>query len=521
MENLNLSHRMMAGKESASTNIPVSNIVISEEDGMDLLDNLLAADSPIAKVQCTEDDDLDLDELLRKKDDDDDDERVAQTNLPHKFLSTSPPPSSSLSPLRPLRPLSGGNIFFQGNQQDTNKDASIAAAMQLPPSTAPAASDRESETLSPESSPTAAVKQSIISSPTARSPIFASEDEGDEGVGHWINPPPAHPGDFLNNSIRRVPSKSILKKVSSYGNFEAPMSPGKSKGKKSIMNSETSAAMSTGNKKSSFLSFSMGSTTSNHSENSGGSSYGVGLGLDLGDSSSMHTTRSISAVPESKNICTVDENSVHAPIVASFLPPVPILTSNSEDADRAAGLTSNNSSDLSSSGKKMNRSVSFVSVDVREYDRTIGDNPSCRSGPPLSLDWSYSKKYEQPKALDEYEKEREPDRVHHLNRLHVNKYRRRNLLSFHWGHSEEEMKSARQETKKLQRQRSLTQVLLPIHMAEEAFISVKSFVAKKRGKAECPKQELERVTSELSASISKSTNDTSHHDRRSFHRTYS
>ena len=236
-------------------------------------------------------------------------------------------------------------------------------------------------------------------------------------------------------------------------------------------------------KKSPFLSLSLSVGPVSHSENTDGFSNGVG--------------------------------TVYAPIVASN-PPVPILTSDpeAEDSDRAAGPTSD-SLDVSSSsrGKKMKRSVSFVSVDVREYDRTIGDNPSCRSGPPLSLDWSYSKKYEHPKALDEYELEREPERVQHIDGLLVNKYRRRNLLSFNWGHSEEEMKSARQETKKLQRQRSMTQMLLPIHIAEEAFISVKGFVAKRRGKAEaeCPKQELKRITSELTLSLSqnKSTKDTS------------
>jgi hypothetical protein len=30
-------------------------------------------------------------------------------------------------------------------------------------------------------------------------------------------------------------------------------------------------------------------------------------------------------------------------------------------------------------------------VDVREYDRTVGDNPSCRSGPPVST-FCYIKK---------------------------------------------------------------------------------------------------------------------------------
>jgi len=273
---------------------------------------------------------------------------------------------------------------------------------------------------------------------------------------HWFRPPSAKPGDFLATSISRVPSKSILKKVSSYGNFDASMSSSKtlSLSKSSVsLDSEAISATRMGKKKPSILNMSVVSATSNRSELSGGSSYGIGLDLrDLSLSNSVHST----------GFCGTDEN-------------------DAEDADRTAG-SALNSLDLSRYGKMMNRSVSFTSVDVREYDQTIGDNPSCRSGPPLSLDWSYSKKHKQPNTLDQYEIERQ-DRARSLSQLHVTKYRRRNLLSFNWGHSEEEMKSARQETKKLQRQRSMTQMLLPLHMAQEAFISVKGVVAKKGGRA--------------------------------------
>ena len=45
--------------------------------------------------------------------------------------------------------------------------------------------------------------------------------------------------------------------------------------------------------------------------------------------------------------------------------------------------------------------VSFKAVEIREYDRAIGDNPSCSSGPPISLDWNYS---ENPAVcINEYE----------------------------------------------------------------------------------------------------------------------
>jgi hypothetical protein len=30
------------------------------------------------------------------------------------------------------------------------------------------------------------------------------------------------------------------------------------------------------------------------------------------------------------------------------------------------------------------RSVIFTAIEIREYARTVGDNPSCSSGPPIS-----------------------------------------------------------------------------------------------------------------------------------------
>lgn len=39
---------------------------------------------------------------------------------------------------------------------------------------------------------------------------------------------------------------------------------------------------------------------------------------------------------------------------------------------------------------KLSRSVSFADVNIREYERILGDNPSCTSGPPISLGWGYS-----------------------------------------------------------------------------------------------------------------------------------
>ncbi len=97
--------------------------------------------------------------------------------------------------------------------------------------------------------------------------------------------------------------------------------------------------------------------------------------------------------------------------------------------------------------------------------------------------------------------------MNHFSELHMNKYKRRNLLAFQWGHSEDELKEARSHTKKMQRQRSMTQFLQPVHMAEEAIIDIKKFIAKKKTKKKQGKSEVDDW-SVLSNSIS--TKDSSH-----------
>jgi len=59
--------------------------------------------------------------------------------------------------------------------------------------------------------------------------------------------------------------------------------------------------------------------------------------------------------------------------------------SSSNEGDRAP---------MTSIQEKQNDSkqgVLFSLVEIREYPRILGDNPSCRSGPPISLGWDYDK----------------------------------------------------------------------------------------------------------------------------------
>ncbi|KAL7502467.1 hypothetical protein ACHAXN_000425 [Cyclotella atomus] len=324
-------------------------------------------------------------------------------------------------------------------------------------------------------------------SPRPSIPIKAIEEDIDSSAREWTLPPPSLPGDFLTSSLHRVPSKSILKKVSSYGNIDP---------NESISSSKRGGAMKS---KSSYLSFDV-SVNSGVDSASGASMGRSDYGLDLDSSSKSQMSTSFLGVAH-------NASTSFSPAAADTLEhkPKSLDGSSTSHADAAAGTldTSLGSSKLSTSGK-MRRNVSFSAVNVREYDRTVGDNPSCRSGPPLSLDWSYSKA--SVKSIDDFELQRSSERVKNPARLRVSKYTRRNMLAFHWGHSHEEMKQARSETKKLQRQRSMTQILLPVHMAHEVCISIKNMVSKKsKGLTRDEMSELSLSTSKHVESINNSS----------------
>ncbi|KAL7552790.1 hypothetical protein ACHAWF_016046 [Thalassiosira exigua] len=354
----------------------------------------LAMDTSIRRIVITEDEDLNLDKLLIG---DNSGAKLAPPPSPSRFPSPQSPPSSPTpAPSRPLSP---------------------------PPP------DRRSP-----------------STPT--SPILAREEDGDDvdRRENWTLPTPSQRGDYLRgDSLRKVPSKSILKKNSSYGTF-------------------------------------------------GPSSSGSCLVNDDSSSSRRSLSRSKSQVRIAANPSPLDASLSHGEpkrrVKQSSWMSFDSSSSSAVGWDLDDNYRSRSSAgDLSSSegakGRDYRRSrVAFDSVEMREYDRTVGDNPCCRSGPPLSLDWSYSKKYE--KNIEEFELERAVD--HRLKR--VNKYRRRNMLAFAWGLSDEELKEARRDTKRAQRQRSVTRALLPLHMAgqvaETAMVGLKKMVkqSKDEGKDE-------------------------------------
>lgn len=98
--------------------------------------------------------------------------------------------------------------------------------------------------------------------------------------------------------------------------------------------------------------------------------------------------------------------------------------------------------------------------------RTLGDNPACMSGPPISLDWSYSKESEI--GMEEYEKIKTMKRRKRKKLLRLGKDSRVDLLQNHLGYSEDEIQAAMKEKNAVQRGRAITNIISPLWRLEDA-----------------------------------------------------
>lgn len=111
-----------------------------------------------------------------------------------------------------------------------------------------------------------------------------------------------------------------------------------------------------------------------------------------------------------------------------------------------------NSNNISSSNMK--RVTSFSTIEIREYDVTLGDNPGGRSGPPLSLDWKYNKHLTQVVDVDRYEETRPPRRSR--IEMHMGSSVRSYILMREKGYSITDIKKAARSAADIRKKRDST-----------------------------------------------------------------
>eukprot|EP00551_Chaetoceros_affinis_P008825 CAMPEP_0203665942 /NCGR_PEP_ID=MMETSP0090-20130426/3082_1 /ASSEMBLY_ACC=CAM_ASM_001088 /TAXON_ID=426623 /ORGANISM="Chaetoceros affinis, Strain CCMP159" /LENGTH=197 /DNA_ID=CAMNT_0050529679 /DNA_START=61 /DNA_END=654 /DNA_ORIENTATION=- len=97
--------------------------------------------------------------------------------------------------------------------------------------------------------------------------------------------------------------------------------------------------------------------------------------------------------------------------------------------------------------------VKFSNICIREYQRTLGDNPAVSSGPPLSLDWEYDPN-EQILSVEEYEKKNESGTKKQVRAL--SRFKREKILEEDVGITKMEMKASIREVTNIQQMRKIT-----------------------------------------------------------------
>jgi hypothetical protein len=112
-------------------------------------------------------------------------------------------------------------------------------------------------------------------------------------------------------------------------------------------------------------------------------------------------------------------------------------------------------------------SVSFQHILIRNYNQTVGDNPSVSYGMPIQLDWDYEEMT--PITVDLYEDNRGKRRS--PREMVLSYYQRRNILTWQYGFSEDVLKTAKKAANRIKFERSVTRTLLPVMLMESTLES--------------------------------------------------
>lgn len=125
----------------------------------------------------------------------------------------------------------------------------------------------------------------------------------------------------------------------------------------------------------------------------------------------------------------------------------------------------------SNEGTKPKRTISFTNLEIREYDLTIGDNPSVSYGPPVQLSWQYSQS--EARDLEDYESQKMLDRSRgrRSRRVENMSWAKREAMLKRQGFSQDDIEAKVTEVNKVKQGRSVTRALVVTGRTEEALES--------------------------------------------------
>mmetsp|Transcript_5434 Transcript_5434/g.15994 ORF Transcript_5434/g.15994 Transcript_5434/m.15994 type:complete len:201 (+) Transcript_5434:178-780(+) len=123
---------------------------------------------------------------------------------------------------------------------------------------------------------------------------------------------------------------------------------------------------------------------------------------------------------------------------------------------KSTELTASSSSSTSSlSSSSSSTRVSFGDVQIREYERIVGDHPDTKIGVPLALGWHYSEQELQ--TVDYYEEHKTSKGI-----LRMSSITRKNILREVFGIPDDELRNAEKEVQRIRKRREFSNKQSPV-----------------------------------------------------------
>mmetsp|Transcript_2759 Transcript_2759/g.3921 ORF Transcript_2759/g.3921 Transcript_2759/m.3921 type:complete len:317 (-) Transcript_2759:146-1096(-) len=125
------------------------------------------------------------------------------------------------------------------------------------------------------------------------------------------------------------------------------------------------------------------------------------------------------------------------------------------DVEENTGSSDNEPKTGSNSNSTSSRVVSFDTVQIRQYERALGDNPAVRAGPPLAIGWKYN--VTPNKSVEDFEEMRKNENKRRFGKdLLVSPRSRRALLMQEWKISHKHIVKVEKQIKAVRHNRNTT-----------------------------------------------------------------
>mmetsp|Transcript_4715 Transcript_4715/g.5248 ORF Transcript_4715/g.5248 Transcript_4715/m.5248 type:complete len:249 (+) Transcript_4715:3-749(+) len=172
--------------------------------------------------------------------------------------------------------------------------------------------------------------------------------------------------------------------------------------------------------------------------------------------SKVSTTITTTMMQNNNERATASSSTILKPILKKVARP-----EEENDRDRRntrIQITGETTENTNNQSKRRKARIQFANIEVRQYNRILGDNPACSYGPPIQLDWTHDNQQTQPTiSIDEYESNRLRRRTR--RQLSMSTTTRRNMMYFHFGYNHAEIDKAADSIKKIQKHREQTILL--------------------------------------------------------------